>query len=113
MFIRVDFNVPFNANGAVSDDTRIRESLPTIKLGIEKGARVVLASELFTARADEGRRHGLLGNVLSTHQLGGPSEKRALGSAAEIRDALTDIFRIRLPTDPALNDVLQRAAGAA
>ena len=46
LFIRVDFNVPLGPEGKVSDDTRIRESLPTIKLAIEKGARVVLASHL-------------------------------------------------------------------
>ena len=46
LFIRVDFNVPLTPEGKVSDDTRIRESLATIKLAIEKGARVVLASHL-------------------------------------------------------------------
>ncbi|MDX9885579.1 phosphoglycerate kinase [Thauera sp.] len=46
VFIRADFNVPFNADGTLSDDTRIRATLPAICHCLEAGAAVMITSHL-------------------------------------------------------------------
>src|SRR5580765_710634 len=46
VFIRADLNVPQDAAGNITDDTRIRASVPGIRMALEKGAAVMVTSHL-------------------------------------------------------------------
>jgi phosphoglycerate kinase len=46
VFIRADFNVPLDENGNITNDGRIRSTLPTINFALDAGAKVILASHL-------------------------------------------------------------------
>src|SRR5690242_15092067 len=53
LFIRSDLNVPLDAKGAISDDTRIRASLPAMRDALARGAATMVTSHL--GRPTEGR----------------------------------------------------------
>jgi phosphoglycerate kinase len=68
VFIRVDFNVPLK-DGVVTDSTRIWESIPTIRLAIQKGGRIVLASHLGRPKGGPESKYSLLSVSKKLEQL--------------------------------------------
>src|SRR5690348_9546226 len=58
VFIRVDFNVPLDGS-RVTDDTRIRETLPTIEFARKRGAKLVLASHLGRPKGKPNQKYSL------------------------------------------------------
>ena len=58
VFLRLDLNVPLE-NGKITDETRIRESLPTIKYAVDKGAKLILTSHLGRPKSAGDRKFSL------------------------------------------------------
>jgi N-hydroxyarylamine O-acetyltransferase len=65
---------------------------------------------LLGARCEPGKRYALSDNQLAVHSINGGTEKKTLRSAAELRDALTDLFKLRLDQLDGLDPVLAKLA---
>jgi phosphoglycerate kinase len=118
VFIRVDFNVPFTPAGGVAEDSRIRESLPTIRHALEKGARVVLASHLGRPKGKPESKFSLLpvaqklaellgAEVLLTDEPVGDGARKVVGDLKAGRVALLENLRFT-PAEEANDETFAR-----
>lgn len=73
--VRVDFNVPLDENGKITDDTRIRGALPTLKAILERGGSLIIMSHM-------GKPKGKINPKYSLEQIREDVEK-ALGTSVK------------------------------
>ena len=70
----------------------------------------IFVNGLLGARSELGKRYAIRDNQLAVHTLNGGTEKKTLKSAGELRDALTDLFKLRLDQLEGLDPVLAKLA---
>src|SRR5258706_1657901 len=59
VLLRVDYNVPLNEEGAITDDRRIKETLPTINYLLERGAALILCAHLGRPKGQPNSQYSL------------------------------------------------------
>lgn len=77
VFIRVDFNVPQDDKGNITEDTRISGAVPTIKYALEQGAKVVLASHLGRPKGEKKPKYTMASATKRLSELLGKKIKQA------------------------------------
>ncbi|OHE74151.1 MAG: phosphoglycerate kinase [Verrucomicrobia bacterium GWC2_42_7] len=126
VFVRVDFNVPFDEHGNISDETRIVGALPTIKHLIDQKAKVILASHLgrpkgkkdpkFTMKPIAGALAKLINQpVLFVEDCIGEQVEKTVNSMAEGTVVLLENLRFYAQeeqNDPQFAESLARLADA-
>ena len=68
----------------------------------------IFVNGLMAARCEPDCRYAFKNNELAVHRLHNGTEKQVLRTVPELRDALTDLLRVKLPDDPALEPALRR-----
>ena len=95
VLIRVDFNVPLDENGNITDDRRIRMALPTIESVLERGGQVVLMSHLGRPKNEPDAKYSLkpaavrLGELLPNSKVDFATDTVGADAEAKVA-ALTD-----------------------
>ncbi len=95
VLIRVDFNVPLDENGNITDDRRIRMALPTIESVLERGGQVVLMSHLGRPKNEPDAKYSLkpaavrLGELLPNSKVDFATDTVGVDAEAKVA-ALTD-----------------------
>lgn len=89
VFVRVDFNVPQDENGNITDDTRIRAALPTINYLVKQNAKVILCSHLGRPKGVFNEKYSLAPIAERLSELLGMSVKMAKDVIGESAKELT------------------------
>lgn len=93
VFIRVDFNVPQDEKGNITEDTRISGAVPTIKYALEQGAKVVLASHLGRPKGEKKAKYSMAPATKRLSELLGKKIKQAPDCFGPEVDALVNALK--------------------